>query len=165
MSIQLDIEQETVSLLVDLIWPGETDECRGLALAEEAGEVARAILKREHARRGEGDRNKERDWTENLRKELSQVVVVAMSIAQHEGFSLGDAVLEEINALDARREALGLEWSHVPVKPLMVPKVRFDGTPLGTCDYGDDTRRATDTQGHPHYGNCINWMPIMVPAT
>lgn len=43
-AIALDIGRE-----VDRLWPRETPFGRGLALAEEAGEVCRAMLKRDHA--------------------------------------------------------------------------------------------------------------------
>lgn len=105
-----DVEQETVHALIQLMWPNENVERCGLALAEEAGEVARAILKREHQRDGDGDRGGERDWTANLRKEVAQVVITCMSLAEREGFSLRDAILEEMQSLDERREALGLDW-------------------------------------------------------
>lgn len=109
--LALDLEQETVWALVDLIWPGETALSRAVSLCEEAGEVCRAILKRDHAIRGVGDRGQERDWSANLRVEVAQVMINCMAIAEAEGFSLEEAVLEQMNKLEERRLALGLKWS------------------------------------------------------
>lgn len=103
--IDLDEEQATVVRLADALWPGETIEEAALALCEEAGEVARAVIKRNHADRSEGDRPPT-DWTANLRDELAQVVIVAMKMAEREGFSLSEAIVEQMAALDRRRNAL-----------------------------------------------------------
>lgn len=103
--IYLDEEQATVVWLADVLWPGETIEEAALALCEEAGEVARAVAKRNLALRSEGDRPPT-DWTANLRDELAQVVIVAMKIAEREGFSLREAIFEQMAVLGRRRNAL-----------------------------------------------------------
>lgn len=103
--VDLDQEQETVDWLTRQLWPRETLEEAGLALCEEAGEVARAIIKRNHSQRGEGDRPIS-DWTANLRVEIAQVVIVCMKLAAREEFSLWDAIADELAVLDQRREAM-----------------------------------------------------------
>ena len=104
--VDLDEEQSTAAWVTDLLWPGETIEEAALALCEEAGEVARAVIKRSHQARHEGDRAP-RDWTANLREELGQVVIVAMKMAEREGFSLWGSIAEGLAKLDDRRTALG----------------------------------------------------------
>jgi NTP pyrophosphatase (non-canonical NTP hydrolase) len=107
-AIHLDDEQETAHWLVQLMWPNESPERRGLALAEEAGEVCRALLKRGHAQDGDGDRADERDWDENLRTEIGQTFVVLLAICGAEKISARDAIFGALADLDARRERLGL---------------------------------------------------------
>lgn len=99
--------QEWIDGLTSLLWPGETVEEAGLALAEEAGEVARAIIKRNHAERGEGDRPP-KDWTANLREEVADVVIVCAKIANREGFDLNEAVEKGIAGLEQRARAAGV---------------------------------------------------------
>lgn len=101
----LDGQQVLAEALTNALWPGETIEEAALALAEEAGEVARAVIKRNHASRSEGDRPPT-DWTHNLRVELAQVVVVALKMAEREGFSLWDAIDEQLHVLHDRLDAV-----------------------------------------------------------
>lgn len=101
----MDDLQCVLELVTDRIWPNETIEEAALALCEEAGEVARAVIKRNHQNAGTGDRPTT-DWTAELRLELAQVVVVAMKIAQREGFSLFEAVTEERDRLKHRLAAI-----------------------------------------------------------
>lgn len=101
-AVWFDEEQATVAWLTEKLWPGETTEEAALALCEEAGEVARAVIKRNHQTRHEGDRAA-KDWTADLRVELAQVVIVAMKMAEREGFSLWGAVAEQMTVLDERR--------------------------------------------------------------
>lgn len=103
---QVDAEQRSAEWLTNRLWPNETIEEAALALCEEAGEVARAVIKRNHADQGSGDRATT-NWTANLRRELAQVVVVAMKMAEREGFSLIDMVLVELDALNDRWTELG----------------------------------------------------------
>jgi NTP pyrophosphatase (non-canonical NTP hydrolase) len=58
-----------------------------LAVAEEAGEVCRAALKRANGIR-------EGDWSANLREEAADVVITLLSLAANEGWSLSEAVDE-----------------------------------------------------------------------
>jgi NTP pyrophosphatase (non-canonical NTP hydrolase) len=59
-----------------------------LALAEEAGEVCRAVLKRSHGKRPGTD------WTEQVRLETADVAITLLSLAANEGWSLSDAITE-----------------------------------------------------------------------
>lgn len=69
-------------------WPDlMTAESEGLALAEEAGEVCRAIIKRKEGTRGTRD-----EWTEQLKIEMGQVVCVLMNIAEIEGVRLSECI-------------------------------------------------------------------------
>lgn len=73
-------------------WPDMTIETEALALAEEAGEVCRAVLKRHHSTRGTQEA-----WTAQIRKEVAQVAGVLFNIAAIEGFSLVNAVEEDFS--------------------------------------------------------------------
>lgn len=71
-------------------WPDMTVLTEGLSLAEEAGEVCRAILKRHHGTRGPAE-----GWSAQLRQELAQVVAQCFVLAALEGFTLWKAVVQE----------------------------------------------------------------------
>ena len=88
-------------------WPENTIVTEGLALAEEAGEVCRAILKRL-----EGTRGTPEEWTANLRKEIGQAMLVLLNLA----------ALEEADASDVLVEA----WEGFRDKP--------DTEPMGIAD-------------------------------
>lgn len=105
--VELDAVQWVIERMTDTIWHDEPIEEAGLALSEEAGEVAKGILKRNHQRRGHGDRE-QTDWDAYIRKEVSQVFVTILKIAQREGFSLREALVEEMAQLQARIDALAL---------------------------------------------------------
>ncbi len=91
---------------VERLWPDETIHQAGLALAEEVGEDGRAITKRGHAQRnGTCKGMYPNEWTDNLRTELAQVVMVAARIAWSEGFDLAAACSQEIDALRSRVDA------------------------------------------------------------
>lgn len=92
---------------VDRLWPEETNPAyRAQCLAEEAGEVSRAITKRRHASWAADSRCKGKtvqEWTEELRVELAQLVGVAFDIAHREGFDLA-ADVEQVLAVLQERE-------------------------------------------------------------
>ena len=77
--------------LVDERWPGDDMARRGLALCEEAGEVARCILKADANHAGY---RTDTDWTAQLRIELGQVAFVLATIAEAAGVNLDDAFLD-----------------------------------------------------------------------
>jgi NTP pyrophosphatase (non-canonical NTP hydrolase) len=92
----LDAWADHVVFHVQRLWPKESVEDRGLALAEEAGETCRAILKRK-----EGTRKTPEFWTDKLKIEVGQTIVVAMSIARQEGWSVIEVIANAIGALAA----------------------------------------------------------------
>lgn len=65
---------------------------QALNVAEEAGEVARAVLKRVQGIRGTYEH-----WTDEIRKEAADVMISLMCLAQIEGWDLGMAVDERWN--------------------------------------------------------------------
>ncbi len=72
---------------------------RALVVAEEAGEVSRAVLKSEQGIRGTPDY-----WATELREELAGVVIAAASCAAQWGIDLDQAVADQIARLDALPE-------------------------------------------------------------
>ena len=62
---------------------------QAMNLAEEAGEVVRAVLKRSQGIRGTYEH-----WTDEIRKEAGDVVISLMCLAEIEGWDLGAAVDE-----------------------------------------------------------------------
>lgn len=94
-------------------WPASyTIGNEGLALAEEAGEVCRAILKR-----AEGTRGTPEEWTAAVRKEVGQVFLVLCGISSLEEFSLAEAAVDALMALFEKPETEAM-----------------DGTPIATFD-------------------------------
>lgn len=93
---------------VDRLWPEETDPAyRGACLAEEAGEVNRAITKRRHAAHSTDGLCKSKtvdEWTDELRVELAQALGVILDIAHREGFDIA-ADLERCWAILRDRKA------------------------------------------------------------
>lgn len=69
---------------------------RALVVAEEAGEVSRAVLKAEQGIRGSEDY-----WRDELVNELAGVVIAAASCAAQWGIDLETAVAQQIERLDA----------------------------------------------------------------
>ena len=59
-----------------------------LCIAEEAGEVCRAVLKRHHGKRPGTD------WTEQVRIEAADVAIGLLSLAANEGWSLAEAIAD-----------------------------------------------------------------------
>lgn len=92
---------------IDRLWPHEDNPAyRAACLAEEAGEVNRAITKRRHAYNDPDLRCKGKtpnQWTEELRIELAQALGVIIDIAEREGFDLVDAVEQCAVILRARK--------------------------------------------------------------
>lgn len=88
--LDLDALQAWIGSFSRSQWPTMTAESEALALAEEAGEVCRAVVKRRHGVRGSSDA-----WTRALQREIAQVVVVAARLAALEGFSLAEALADE----------------------------------------------------------------------
>lgn len=86
-------------------WPDEDVLSDALGVAEEAGEIARAVLKRRHGTRGSHD-----DWTAQLRTEAADVLLVLMVLAEREGFDLMCAAhqrYQEIKDRDVNHDPVG----------------------------------------------------------
>lgn len=98
--------QDTVASFAETAWPGLTIEVETLALAEEVGELARAVVKRAH-----GNRGSSADWSAELRREAGDVLLVLLNIAHLERFDLHDAGLERLDVI------LNRDLDHDPVAP------------------------------------------------
>ena len=72
----------------------------GLVLCEEAGEVARCLVKREQKIRGTAEH-----WTEELAKEMCDVVITVIALAGNEGIDLESALIARWNEVGARKFA------------------------------------------------------------
>jgi NTP pyrophosphatase (non-canonical NTP hydrolase) len=89
--------QRQIAAWVETNFPGTPDEVAVLGLAEESGEVCRAVLKR-----AQGIRGTREEWDREIAKELGDVVIVAFNIAARFGIDLGDAVFGRWVAVGAR---------------------------------------------------------------
>ena len=69
-------------------FPHDTTELTVLGLVEEAGEVARAVLKRRQNIRGTYP-----EWTDEIKKECADVFIKLCHVAGVEGFSLANAIV------------------------------------------------------------------------
>lgn len=78
-------------------WPDEDVLSDALGIAEEAGEVCRAVLKRRH-----GTRGSHADWTAQLRTEAADVALVLLVLAAREGFDLRDAIEDRYEQIKDR---------------------------------------------------------------
>jgi NTP pyrophosphatase (non-canonical NTP hydrolase) len=70
---------------------------QALVLAEETGEVCRAVIKREQGIRGTYE-----EWSANLKIELAQTLITLFAIAELEGFDLLDYTTEYWDTLKQR---------------------------------------------------------------
>lgn len=111
----MDRKQEQSGTYVDAAWPGETilhaalglnEEVTELVLAYHASRITRAVLKRAH-----GTRGSYADWTEEVRKEAADVLLVLLDIARREDFSLAKALIERQAEIEAR------DINHDPITP------------------------------------------------
>lgn len=98
--------QRIVAEFAARAWPGLTVEVEALALAEEVGELARAVVKRAHGNRGTAE-----DWTAELRREAGDVLLVLLNIAALEEFDLWTAALDRLYVILER------DLDHDPVTP------------------------------------------------
>lgn len=112
----------------------------GLSIAEETGELMRAILKRENARNG-NDRHhlSVEHWSQEVQDEAADVAVALMSLAANEGFDLWEAA-ERRFAYVAQRYAQAMEAGPEPLDAEVCPfdcdSCHGDGCPCsrGGCD-------------------------------
>lgn len=101
-SVTLTLTQRRSLALVEERWPGDDPARRGLALCEEAGEVARCILKADANHSGY---RSETDWAHQLEVEAGQVAFVLCTIAEANGFSLAEALLAAVADVEAKPTA------------------------------------------------------------
>jgi len=97
----------TIGDYQDEIWPwavhnfGDPTECPThvavLGLAEEAGEACRAVLKRV-----QGIRGTDREWTEELAKELGDCFIKVIEIGAREGFDMETVLMTRWNDVKQR---------------------------------------------------------------
>jgi NTP pyrophosphatase (non-canonical NTP hydrolase) len=97
---------EMLATEVDRLWPDEDDPgYRAQCLAEEAGEVSRAITKRRHAEHAPDGLCKGKtveEWTGEVALELAQLVGVALDIAYRERVPLADELVRCLTVLQTR---------------------------------------------------------------
>lgn len=93
----MDALQQRVAEWAHRELPPETAEQRALVIAEEAGEVCRAVLKR-----AQGIRGTQAEWSEQLRLEVGDVMIGLLALASTEGWSLQEAATERFAQIEAR---------------------------------------------------------------
>jgi NTP pyrophosphatase (non-canonical NTP hydrolase) len=71
---------------------------QALVLAEETGEVCRAVIKREQGIRGTYE-----EWSDNLKVEAAQTLIALFAIAELEGFDLLEYTEEYWKTLRQRK--------------------------------------------------------------
>jgi NTP pyrophosphatase (non-canonical NTP hydrolase) len=89
--------QDQVATWVDHNFPGTTPAEKCLGLAEESGEVCRAVLKLEQGIRGTRE-----EWREEIAKELGDVFVKLCDVATAYELDLQDAVEQRWATVRAR---------------------------------------------------------------
>lgn len=94
---EMDDFQAEVGSWVARCFPNEDPLERALVLCEEAGEVARAVLKRHQSIRGTRD-----EWTAELLKELGDVMICVAATAHIEGVLLSEVVTKRWTAISMR---------------------------------------------------------------
>lgn len=97
--IDLDVLQAEAGAWCDERFPGTNDADDALCIAEEAGEVCRAVLKRKHGQRPGTD------WDAEVRLEAADVIISVLCLAYREGWSLADAVTERWEFVKNRTDA------------------------------------------------------------
>lgn len=86
-------------------FPTDTPETVALGIAEEAGEVCRAVLKR-----FQGIRGSREQWNAEIRKECADVLLKLYHLAVAEGFDLSEALesrWQEISKRDWQADKIG----------------------------------------------------------
>ena len=82
--------QAEVTTWLNAHLPGRTTETQALVLAEEVGELCRAVVKRH-----QGIRGTHAEWTAQLRAEAADVLLTLYALASGEGFDLHTAAAEK----------------------------------------------------------------------
>lgn len=89
--------QDDVERFLRRNFPRQPVEHRALLLAEETGEICRAVLKR-----SQGVRGTVADWTAEIRKEAADVYIGLLALAAIEDFSLEDEVARRWTDVERR---------------------------------------------------------------
>ena len=95
--LDLDDLQEDIAAWAKRNFPDENRETVVLGLAEEVGEMARAALKRYQGIRGTA-----REWELELRKEIGDVLIKLIHVAEVWDIDLTQAVLERWDEVSRR---------------------------------------------------------------
>jgi len=69
---------------------------RALKLMEEAGEVAGAVIRHDELRKG-------RNWEDEIKSEIGDVMIVLMGVCAKQGYSLTDITAEAVDKFLARK--------------------------------------------------------------
>ena len=93
----IDEFQAEVGAWISRCFPNEDPLERALVLCEEAGEVARAVLKRH-----QGIRGTRAEWTAELLKELGDVAICLAATAYIEGVPLSEVIGKRWSEIQSR---------------------------------------------------------------
>jgi len=97
MKLTIAEMQNEVAPWVGSNFPNDTVETATLGVTEEAGELARAVLKRYQGIRGTFE-----EWTEEMRKELGDVFIKLCHVASLAGIDLEYAIADRWNEVRHR---------------------------------------------------------------
>jgi NTP pyrophosphatase (non-canonical NTP hydrolase) len=100
-AVTMPTTEQVGAWLAATFGPDRSPVEQGLVLAEETGEVCRALVKREQRVRGDTSW-----WTAHVRAEVADVVITCLSLAATERFDLAEAVAERW-AHVSRRDSVG----------------------------------------------------------
>jgi NTP pyrophosphatase (non-canonical NTP hydrolase) len=121
--------QAEVGVWLDQHFPNRTLDQQVLVLAEEVGEVARAVVKR-----AQGVRGSHAEWTTQLHGEVADVLLTCLAIAATEGFDLSGATARKWATIQ-RRDPTAIRAAHQPTTSV----------PAG-AEYHADTATRTATR-------------------
>lgn len=110
--IDLDIWQQEFELWIKHNFPDQTLELAALAVAEEAGELCRAVLKR-----AQGIRGTRAEWDEELLKEIGDVVMAATWVAYLSGHNVGGVLMDRWATIRQRDWRANPEGHGLPFTP------------------------------------------------
>ena len=89
--------QEEIRIWHARNFPGSTLPLAALVLSEETGEVSRAVTKMI-----QGIRGTKEEWEVELKKELGDVIIAALSLANHAGLNIEDVILSRWSDISSR---------------------------------------------------------------
>ena len=94
---QCPTQAEVTAWLTDNFGPDRSVEQQVLVLAEEVGELARAVVKR-----AQGIRGTHAEWTAQLHAEAADVLITLLAIAGTEGFDLTETAARKWAVITGR---------------------------------------------------------------